>query len=61
MNYNGWLRDLLSVEKLYLKGKKKKQRTAVFRRHQERFMKRLVELVQQLTLALGQVSKKQAN
>jgi hypothetical protein len=37
----------------YSTGKKKKLRSAVFRRHQERLMQRLVELVQKLTLAPG--------
>jgi hypothetical protein len=56
MNFDNWLQNLLSEEKTYMHGKNKKKRMAVFRRHQIRFVKRLLDLVQNLTLAPGQVN-----
>jgi hypothetical protein len=51
------LHSILDVERRFLHDKNKKARTAVFRRHQERLIKRLVDLVQKLTLAPDQDSK----
>jgi hypothetical protein len=56
MKFDNWLQNLLNVEKIYTHGKNTKKTTAVFRRHQIRFVKRLVDLVQKLTPAPGQVS-----
>jgi hypothetical protein len=56
LNFNDWLSNLLNVERRPTLGKKKKMRTTIFRRHQERFVKRLVDMVQKLTLAPSQIS-----
>ena len=50
LNFDEWFRNLLDVERHFLHGRRKKSRTAVFRRHQERLIQRLVDKVQKLTL-----------
>jgi hypothetical protein len=51
LDFNEWIYCLLNVESCYLKGRKKKLKTSELRRHQERFLKCLMDQVQRMTLA----------
>jgi hypothetical protein len=51
LDFNEWVYCLFNIESCYLKGRKKKLKASELRRQQERFLKCLMDQVQQMTLA----------